>query len=409
MACQVTTNSCYQGVQFLNYHYVDDDQLYDGLVNRAFNIAMVFTEAHWREDTMGPRTPLAVFNYVKSTCGIDVIPCLEVTVDEMGTREQNGRRRGQKEREREKSLKVIFGWKDGDGFMAVTFVLEKTRVNESLQDLAAEAFARQMKTRWDIEGLDVAKSRTSNAKKIVDRVLDKFKYIEWIEAHVKLTAKQWKEMYEKEKEKNVTAEKTIKKLEEQQLKAAERMEKELARLQEQVTQMKAAEQINAVVSKKQQEALEEQQSQNLTAERLEEQQQNSVEAVVALVVQHEARVKTLKETIRESDNKKRRLEKELDRLQEQVTQLKAAEQINAVVSGEQQENANVKEEVQLSQPRKRKREVQLGNEIKGGKQGAMEVLGNKIKGGKQGAMEVLRDANQSLTLSAAVTKEETLP
>ena len=60
--------------------------------------------------------------------------------------------------------------------------------------------------RWDIEGLDVAKSRISNAKKIVDRVLDKFKYIEWIGVHVKLMAKQWEEMYEKEK--NMTAEKT---------------------------------------------------------------------------------------------------------------------------------------------------------------------------------------------------------
>ena len=82
LAGQVTTNSCYQGVQFLYW--------YNGWYN-DFYIAMVFTEAHWQVDTMGPRTPLAVFNYVKSTCGIDVIlGGLEVTVDEMGTREQNG-------------------------------------------------------------------------------------------------------------------------------------------------------------------------------------------------------------------------------------------------------------------------------------------------------------------------------
>merc|ERR1712240_321037 len=61
------------------------------------------------------------------------------------------------------------------------------------------------------------------------------------------------------------------------------------------------------------------------------------------IVQQEAKMKTLNETIRESDTKKRSLEEELDALQEEVTQLKAAEQMNAVASEEQLKEANVKE------------------------------------------------------------------
>merc|ERR1719309_1669187 len=76
------------------------------------------------------------------------------------------------------------------------------------------------------------------------------------------------------------------------------------------------------------------------------------------IVQHEAKMKTLNETIRESDTKKRSLEEELDALQEEVTQLKAAEQMNAVASKEQLKETNVKEalEEQLSQHREQHKE-----------------------------------------------------
>merc|ERR1711962_950588 len=60
------------------------------------------------------------------------------------------------------------------------------------------------------------------------------------------------------------------------------------------------------------------------------------------IVQHEAKMKTLNETIRESDTKKRSLEEELDALHEEVTQLKAAEQMNAVASEEQLKQTDVK-------------------------------------------------------------------
>merc|ERR1711962_613063 len=112
------------------------------------------------------------------------------------------------------------------------------------------------------------------------------------------------------------------------------------------------------------------------------------------IVQHEAKMKTLNETIRESDTKKRSLEEELDALQEEVTQLKAAEQMNAVASEEQLKEANVKEalEEQLSQHREQhqKQVAQLRNEITD----------------KQAAMEELRDSNQALTLASEALQRD---
>jgi len=112
------------------------------------------------------------------------------------------------------------------------------------------------------------------------------------------------------------------------------------------------------------------------------------------IVQHEAKMKTLNETIRESDTKKRSLEEELDALQEEVTQLKAAEQMNAVASEEQLKEANVKEalEEQLSQHREQhqKQVAQLRNEITD----------------KQTAMEELRDSNQELTLATEALQRD---
>merc|ERR1719211_536649 len=72
-----------------------------------------------------------------------------------------------------------------------------------------------------------------------------------------------------------------------------------------------------------------------------------------VIVQHEAKMKTLNETVRESDTKKRSLEEELDSLHEKVTQLKASEQMHAVASEEQLKQTDVKEalEEQLSQHR----------------------------------------------------------
>ena len=113
-----------------------------------------------------------------------------------------------------------------------------------------------------------------------------------------------------------------------------------------------------------------------------------------VIVQHEAKMKTLNETVRESDTKKRSLEEELDSLHEKVTQLKASEQMHAVASEEQLKQTDVKEalEEQLSQHREQhqKQVAQLRNEITE----------------KQTAMEELRDNNQALTLATEALQRD---
>lgn len=106
------------------------------------------------------------------------------------------------------------------------------------------------------------------------------------------------------------------------------------------------------------------------------------------IVQHEAKMKSLNETIREGEVKKRSLEESLDTLQEEVTQFKASEQINAVASEKQQEDANLKEalEDQLSQHREQH-------------QKQVAALRNEITD-KQASADDLRDSNQALTLAS---------
>jgi kinesin family protein 5 len=113
-----------------------------------------------------------------------------------------------------------------------------------------------------------------------------------------------------------------------------------------------------------------------------------------VIVQHEAKMKTLNETVRDSDTKKRSLEEELDSLHEKVTQLKASEQMHAVASEEQLKQTDVKEalEEQLSQHREQhqKQVAQLRNEITD----------------KQTSMEDLRDNNQALTLATEALQRD---
>jgi len=106
------------------------------------------------------------------------------------------------------------------------------------------------------------------------------------------------------------------------------------------------------------------------------------------IVQQEAKMKTLNETIRESDTKKRSLEETVDTLQEEITQLNASMQMHAVASEEQQKEANIKDalEEQLSSHREQhqKQVAQLRNEITDRQQQAEE----------------LRDNNQALSLAS---------
>merc|ERR1719458_1099933 len=64
-----------------------------------------------------------------------------------------------------------------------------------------------------------------------------------------------------------------------------------------------------------------------------------------VIVQHEAKMKTLNETVRESDTKKRSLEEELDSLHEKVTQLKASEQMPQHREQHQKQVAQLRNEI----------------------------------------------------------------
>merc|ERR1719422_2531811 len=105
------------------------------------------------------------------------------------------------------------------------------------------------------------------------------------------------------------------------------------------------------------------------------------------IAQHEAKMKTLNETIRESETKKRNLEETIDTLQEEITQLNASMQMNAVASEEQQKETNMKEalEEQLTQHREQhqKQVSQLRNEITE----------------RQQLVDDLKDKNQALDLT----------
>lgn len=56
-----------------------------------------------------------------------------------------------------------------------------------------------------------------------------------------------------------------------------------------------------------------------------------------LISQHEARMKSLQESMREAENKKRTLEEEVDALREECAKMKAAEQVHTLSSREKAE------------------------------------------------------------------------
>jgi len=105
------------------------------------------------------------------------------------------------------------------------------------------------------------------------------------------------------------------------------------------------------------------------------------------IVQHEAKMKSLNESIKEGESKKRNLEETIDTLQEEITQLNAKLQMNAVASEEQQKEANLKDalEEQLTQHREQhqKQVSQLRNEITE----------------RQQLVDDLKDKNQALDLA----------
>merc|ERR1719166_563579 len=105
------------------------------------------------------------------------------------------------------------------------------------------------------------------------------------------------------------------------------------------------------------------------------------------IAQHEAKMKSLTESIKEGEGKKRNFEETIDSLQEEISQLNAKLQMNAVASEEQQKEANLKDalEDQLTQHREQhqKQVSQLRNEITE----------------RQQLVDELKDKNQALDLT----------
>merc|ERR1712241_1536418 len=69
------------------------------------------------------------------------------------------------------------------------------------------------------------------------------------------------------------------------------------------------------------------------------------------IAQHEAKMKSLNESIKEGEGKERNFEETIDTLQEEITQLNAKLQMNAVASEEQQKQHREQHQKQVSQLR----------------------------------------------------------
>lgn len=106
-----------------------------------------------------------------------------------------------------------------------------------------------------------------------------------------------------------------------------------------------------------------------------------------LISQHEARMKSLQESMRESENKKRTLEEQIDSLREECAKLKAAEHVSAV-------NA---EEKQKAEQLRSMFDSQM-DELRDAHTKQLAELRDEISA-KQEAMNELKDINQKLMLA----------
>ncbi|XP_026470738.1 kinesin heavy chain-like [Ctenocephalides felis] len=106
-----------------------------------------------------------------------------------------------------------------------------------------------------------------------------------------------------------------------------------------------------------------------------------------LISQHEARMKSLQESMREAENKKRTLEENLDALREECAKLKAAEQVSAVSVEEKEKAAQLREAL----------EGQMDH-LRDAHQKQVAMLRDEISE-KQEMINELKDSNQKLTLA----------
>jgi kinesin family member 5 len=110
-----------------------------------------------------------------------------------------------------------------------------------------------------------------------------------------------------------------------------------------------------------------------------------------LISQHEARMKSLQESMREADNKKRLLEEDVDALREECAKMKAAEQVHHVSSKEKAEERLAAN--QLSEAL----QAQM-DQLRDAHQTQVSKLRDEI-GEKQELINELKDLNQKYTLA----------
>lgn len=110
-----------------------------------------------------------------------------------------------------------------------------------------------------------------------------------------------------------------------------------------------------------------------------------------MISQHEARMQTLSESMKEADARKRALEEDVDALREECAKLKAAEQVQVV------SNKEIAEEQEAATKMRVALEEQM-DQLRGAHQKQVAALRDEISD-KQQLIGELKDLNQKFTLA----------
>ncbi|KAK6165576.1 hypothetical protein SNE40_022480 [Patella caerulea] len=112
------------------------------------------------------------------------------------------------------------------------------------------------------------------------------------------------------------------------------------------------------------------------------------------IVQHEAKITTLNDTIKDIESKKRQLEETVDSLNEEIAKLRAQEQMHTTAMSKQAEaSSKLHSEAQLKEALEAQMEMHRENHQK-----QLSALREDISE-KQGVIDTLKDTNQKLSLA----------
>ena len=137
--------------------------------------------------------------------------------------------------------------------------------------------------------------------------------------------------------------------------------------------------------------------QTTSNKRIESQEKELAECRL-LISQYEAKMKSLQESMRDVENKKRSLEEAVDQLNEECTKLRAAEEMHDVTTKEKQKERDSVEKM------KNALEAQI-EKHRENHQKQLSALRDEIAE-KQSLIDQLKDANQKLTLAQERLQQE---